>query len=78
MKGKDFSQQIGQKEYNDLWKVISLMLRMCIFVSGKAVVLDSIFCDTKYITDIQGKGLYAGSLIKKRCYLPKVVLGDLI
>ena len=41
MEGKYFPQLLGQKEYNDSGKTISLMLRMCrpIFQSGKAVVL---------------------------------------
>ena len=51
VKDKDLPQQLGQKEYNELGKAASLMLRMCrpIFVSEKAVVLDSEFCFAKGI-----------------------------
>ena len=51
---KYLPQKVGQKEYNELGKVLSLMLRMCkpIFGSGEAVVLDSGFCVTKGITDL--------------------------
>ena len=56
------------------------MLRMCrpIFGSGKAVLLDSGFCVAKGITELEAKGAYAEYLIKKRCYWPKGVPGDLI
>ena len=53
---------------------------MCrpIFVSGDDVVLDSVFCVTKVIADIEAKGFYAAALIKKRRYWPKGVPGDLL
>ena len=56
------------------------MLRMCrpIFVSGKAVVLDSVLCVPKGITEIEAKGVFAADLINKQSYWPKVVPGDLI
>ena len=43
MGGKYRPQHLGQKEYNDLGKTVSLMLSMCrpIFESCKAVVLGS-------------------------------------
>ena len=49
------------------------MLRMCrhIFVSGKAVVLDSGLCVAKFITELEAKGVYAGELINKRHCWPK-------
>ena len=56
------------------------MLRMCrsVFGSWKAVVLKIEFCVAKGITEIKYKGVYAAAQIKKRCYWPKVVPGDLI
>ena len=56
------------------------MLRMCrpIFVSGKAVILESRFCVTKGITELEVKGVYAAYLIKKRRYWPKGVPGELV
>ena len=51
MKGRNISQHIVQKEYNQLGKTVSLMLSMCrtIFVSDKTVVLDSGFFSTKVL-----------------------------
>ena len=56
------------------------MLRMCrpIFGTGKAVVLESGFCVAKAITELEAKGVYDGSMIKKRSYWPKGVPGYLI
>ena len=56
------------------------MLSMCkpIFVSGKTIVLYISSCVTKCITDLESKGMHTGALIKKRCYFPKGVHGDLI
>ena len=50
--GKDRPQHLGQKEYNELKKMASLMLSICrpIFVSSKAVVLNGGFCVVKGIT----------------------------
>ena len=55
------------------------MLRMCgpIFVSGKAVVLESGFCVAKGITEIEAKDVYVEALMKKRRHWPKGVPGDL-
>ena len=80
MEGNDRPRPLGQKEYNDLGKTVSLMLRMCrpIFVSGNDVVLDSGFNVAKGITYIEAKSVYLEALIKKRRYWPKGVLGDLI
>ena len=60
--------------------MLSLMLGMCrpIFLSWKAVVSDSGFCVAKGTTYIKAKGVYVASIIKKRCYFPKVVPGNLI
>ena len=56
------------------------MLSMCktIFGTGEAVVLDSGFCVSNDITELESKGDYAGSLIKKRYYRTKVFTGNLI
>ena len=66
---KYFPQQLGQEEYNELGKTVSLMLRMCrpIFGSGDSIVLDSGFCVTKGITELKYKGAYTPYMIKKRC-----------
>ena len=56
------------------------MLRVCrhIFVSGKDVVLDSEFFVSKFITQLEAKGVYVVDMIKQRRYWPKVVTVDLI
>ena len=53
---------------------------MCrpIFGSGKTVVLDSGFCVTKGITELESKSFNDIALIKKQRCCPKVVPGDLI
>ena len=77
VEGKDCPQTLGQKEYNELRKMLSLMLRMCIpiFGSDKAYVLDILFCIDKGTTELEAKGVYAADLIKKRHYFPKGVPG---
>ena len=56
------------------------MLRMCrpIFGSWKSVVLDSVYCVSKCITDIEDKGFYAAALINNWCCCSKGVSDDLI
>ena len=68
MEGNDCPQHLGQKEYNKVGKIESLMLRMCgpIFGSGKAFILDSGFCFPKGIIELELKGVYAEALINKR------------
>ena len=41
-------------------------------------MLDSGFCVLKGIAELKKKGVFAASLIKKRCYRPKYVDGDAI
>ena len=73
MESKYHPQQLGEKEYAELGKTVSLMLRMCKLIvgTGKEVILFSCFCVAKSITKIEAKGVYVGSLIKKRCYFLK-------
>ena len=80
VEGKYCPQQIGKKEYNQLGKMLSLMLSMCrpIFGSSKAVVLNIGFLVVKGIKQLESKGVYSGALIKKRCYCQKGVLWDII
>ena len=54
VEGKYFNQKLGQNEYSDLGKTVSLMLRLCktIFVTGKDVVLKSDFCVANVITKL--------------------------
>ena len=56
------------------------MLRICrpIFGSEKAVVLVSVFCVAKVITELEYKSVYAADLINKRRYWSKGFPGNLI
>ena len=56
------------------------MLRMCrpIFGTGKAVVLEGWFCVVNGIVEIESKGVYAGSLIKKHLYWKTDFMGILL
>lgn len=67
-------------EYSEMGKTASLLLCMKkpIWNSGTVLVLDSGFCVLKAFADLVDCGIYAGSLIKKRCYWPKGVPGDSI
>ena len=80
MECKYCPQHVGQKWYNELGKTVSLMLIMCryIFGSGEVVVLDSLFCVAKGITELEAKGVHVASLVNNRRYWPKWVPGDLI
>ena len=80
VEGKDHHQQLVKKEYSELGRTASLMLKKCkpIFGTGKAVILESGFCVTKDINEKEAKGFYVGYLIKKRCYWPKGVPINLI
>ena len=73
MEGKDFSQHIGQKEYDESGKMISLMLRTCRHIFGlwKTVVWGNQLCVTKDIPKIKSKGVYVGYLIKNWRYWTK-------
>ena len=42
------------------------------------MVLDSVFCVSKGIIELKAKGVYAGALIKKQRYWPKLVPGCIV
>ena len=67
VEGKDRPQQLVQKDYSELGKIVSLMLRICkiIFGTGEYVVLDSGLFVVKGITKLESKGVYSGYLINK-------------
>ena len=45
-----------------------LRVRRPIFGSGGGVVLESVFCVSKVIIDLEYKGVFSGDMIDKRCY----------
>ena len=52
MEGKERPTELGKKKWEELGKIVGLMLRICdpIFSTGKCVVLDSGFCVSKGVT----------------------------
>ena len=56
------------------------MLRMykTLYGTGKSVVMDSGFCVSRGIVELERKGVYGASLIKKKNYWPKGVPGAAI
>ena len=61
-------------------KTTALVLRLCqpIYNSGRVVILDSGFCVLKAIIQLRKVGVYASAVIKKRCYWPSYVKGDVM
>ena len=56
------------------------MLRICetLYGTGKAVVIDSGFCVSRGIVELEQKGVYRESLINKKHYFPNGVPGAAI
>lgn len=82
MEGKDTPDGAPPKKYSELGKTPGLMCRMMepIKRTGKACTMDSGFCVSKGIVELEAKlGVYGQALIKKRGrYWPKGVPGDAI
>jgi hypothetical protein len=82
MEGKDTPAGAPAKKYSDLGKTPGLMCRMMepIKRTGKACTMDSGFCVSKGIVELEAKlGVLGQALIKKRGrYWPKGVPGDMI
>ena len=80
--GKDRPDGAGPKKYSELGKTPGLMCRMHepLRRQGKASTMDSGFCVSKGIVELEAKlGVYGQALIKKRGrYWPKGVPGDAI
>ena len=72
VEGKDRPKELGQKKYSELGRTVGLMLRMCktLYGTGKAVVMDSGLCVSRGIVELERKGVYGASLIKKKNYWP--------
>ena len=78
--GKDRPKELGQKKYSELVQTVGLMLRMCetLCGTGKVVVMDSSFCVSRGIVELERKGVYGASLIKNKKDWPKGVPGAAI
>ena len=59
MEGKDRTNQLGPKKWEDLGNTVKLMLRICepIFSTGKCVVLASGFCFSRGISALLDIGV---------------------
>ena len=77
---KDAPAHLPPKEYANLGKTVSLMLRLTqpLHHTSKVVVMDSGFCVLKGLAELRRRGVFAQALIKKRRYWPKYVDGEAI
>ena len=69
------------KQFDNLGgKTIGLLVRMTepIWYKGDVLVLDSGFCVLQALIEIRKRGVFAASVIKKRRFWPKYILGDAI
>ena len=82
VEGKDRPKELGKpkNEVESGGVTAGLMVRMTegIWYKGLCVAMDSGFCVLNGLVEMGKKGVYGASLIKKRRYWPKGVLGDAI
>ena len=73
--GKDWPQNLGHKEFDNIGKTTGILLQLTkpVWSTGKVFVLDNGFCVLQAIVEIKKRGLFAVALIKKRRYWPKYV-----
>eukprot|EP00934_Nitzschia_sp_Nitz4_P007490 Nitzschia sp. Nitz4//scaffold526_size3785//2112//3756//NITZ4_009261-RA/size3785-processed-gene-0.3-mRNA-1//1//CDS//3329553959//7480//frame0 len=78
VEGRDEPRQQPAKEFHELGKTVSLLLRLTrpLWGSSKLVILDSGFCVLQGIVELRKHGVFASALIKKRRYWPKYIRGD--
>ena len=76
--GKDWQQNLGKKEFDEIGKTTGILLRLTkpFWSTGKVFVLDSGFCVLQAIVELKKRGLFAAALIKKCRYWPKHVPGN--
>ena len=71
---------MGQPEFETStnMKTVGLMRRLtrALWSTGKAVIMDSVFCVLKGLLEMRKRGVCGSALIKKRCYWPKGVHED--
>jgi hypothetical protein len=78
--GKDCPSELPPAEFSEEGIMAGLLLCLTKTIHHTAcyVVLDSGFCVLLALHALKKKGVYAGALIKKRCYWPSLVAGDAI
>ena len=66
-----------EKKYKELGLTVGLILWMCKTLYGtcKVIVMESDFCVSRGIVELERKGVYGASMIKKKHYWPKGVPG---
>ena len=71
---------MDKKKYSELGQTVGLMLRMheTFYGTEKGVVIDSGFFVSRGIIELERKGVYKASSIKKKKYFPKGVPGAAI
>ena len=78
--GKDWPQNLGPKEFNNIGNTMGILLQLTkpVWSTGKVFVLDSRFCVLQALVKLKKNGLFAATLIKKCRYWPKSVPGNKI
>jgi hypothetical protein len=78
--GNDHPHEMPSAEFANKGKTAGLLLRLTKSVHHSAcyVVLDSGFCVLQALVELQKVGVFAGALIKKCCFWPALVPGDVI
>ena len=80
VEGRDTQKRAPPKEFNEMGKIVSLLLLLTkpIWGSYRVVILDYGFCVLRGIVALGKKGAFAIALVKKRQYWPKNVKGEAI
>ena len=81
VEGKDIPTERGNLEFEaDYVETGGLIMRMTnpLFVTGKAVVMDSGFCVLKGLVGVLAHGVYGTTVIKKKRYWTKYCKGGSI
>ena len=80
VEGRDRPRERVRSEFGEIGKTLVTMLRCTrpIWKCEKVVIMDSGFCVTKGLMQLQNKGVFVAALIKKRRYWPANIKGDAI
>jgi hypothetical protein len=79
VEGKD-APTPNTQQHSDKGRTVGLLLRLCACIAsrGMVVILDSGFCVLQGLVELKKIGVFASAIIKKCCYWPKYVPGELI
>ena len=78
--GRDCSRDPGRPEFDEIDKTLVTIMRYTrnIWNCAKVFIMDSGFCVTKGLVELQNKRVFGAALIKKRRYWPANIKGDAI